>query len=62
MAPGRSTGLLVRVAAAGVAGLPELELELGPMRALVGSRGSGKSQLLSHLILGGRSSAAQAHT
>jgi energy-coupling factor transporter ATP-binding protein EcfA2 len=30
-----------------MADLPDLELELGPLTALVGPRGSGKSQLLS---------------
>jgi predicted ATPase len=32
---------------AGVIGLPDVTLELGPMTALVGPRGAGKSQLLS---------------
>ena len=40
-------GILASVAAVGVAGLPNLDLKLGPMTALVGPRGSGKSQLLS---------------
>jgi predicted ATPase len=47
MASGRPTGLLRRVLAAGVTGLPAIELDLGPLTALVGPRGSGKSQLLS---------------
>ncbi|MBI2778124.1 MAG: hypothetical protein HYX57_12815 [Chloroflexi bacterium] len=47
MTRGRPAGLLAGVAAAGVAGLPDLEIELGPLTALVGPRGSGKSQLLS---------------
>lgn len=37
---------LVRVTAAGVPGLPEVELDLGAVTAIVGPRGSGKSQLL----------------
>lgn len=41
-----STGLLARVLAAGVTGLPAVELDLGPLTALVGPRGSGRSQLL----------------
>lgn len=41
-----STGLLGRVLVAGVTGLPAVELDLGPLTALVGPRGSGKSQLL----------------
>ena len=45
----RHAGRLVRVTVAGVAGLPELDLELGPMTALVGKRGSGKSQLLASI-------------
>jgi predicted ATPase len=49
MAAARPAGLLARVAVAGVAGLPELELDLGPLTALVGPRGSGKSQLLSSI-------------
>lgn len=35
-----------RVAVAGVPGLPDVELELGEVTALVGPQGSGKSQLL----------------
>ncbi|MBI3747309.1 MAG: hypothetical protein HY262_00445 [Chloroflexi bacterium] len=48
--------MLARVAVAGVAGLPDLELDLGPITALVGPRGSGKSQLLSSIawLLSGR--------
>lgn len=39
----------------GVAGAPDLDLEVGPMTALIGPRGSGKSQLLTALswLLGG---------
>lgn len=40
---------LIRVAAAGVPGLPEVELDLGAITALVGPRGSGKSQLLASI-------------
>ncbi len=43
----RPTGLLGRALAAGVAGLPDAELDLDPLTALVGPRGSGTSQLLS---------------
>ena len=39
-------GMLSRVAAAGVPGLPDIDLELGAVTALVGPRGSGKSQFL----------------
>ena len=51
-----AAGLLARVTVAGVAGLPDLELELGPVTALVGPRGSGKSQLLASIawLLTGR--------
>lgn len=49
MGAARHAGRLVRVSVAGVAGLPGLDLELGPMTALVGKRGSGKSQLLSSI-------------
>ncbi len=49
MGTARRAGRLGRVAVAGVAGLPELSLELGPMTALVGPRGSGKSQLLASI-------------
>lgn len=41
---------LQRVLATGVAGLPDLDLDLGPLAALVGPRGSGKSQLLSAIV------------
>lgn len=56
MASGRPTGLLGRVLVAGVAGLPAVELDLGPLTALVGPRGSGKSQLLSAIawLMAGR--------
>lgn len=37
---------LTRVEAVGIAGVPDLAIELGPMTALIGARGSGKSQLL----------------
>ena len=37
---------LLRVEVVGVAGLPDLELDLGPVTALTGPRGTGKSQLL----------------
>jgi len=49
-------GRLDRVVAAGVPGLPDLDLELGPVTALVGPRGSGKSQLLASVawLLSGR--------
>ena len=40
---------LIRVAATGVPGLPEIELELEGITALVGPRGSGKSQLLASI-------------
>lgn len=42
----RRGGILGRVAVAGVPGLPDVDLELGAITALVGPRGSGKSQLL----------------
>ena len=51
------TGILLkRVLASGVAGLPDLDLDLGPLAALVGPRGSGKSQLLSAIawLIAGR--------
>lgn len=56
MATACRAGRLARVAVAGVAGLPELDLDLGPMTALVGPRGSGKSQLLAALawLMSGR--------
>jgi predicted ATP-dependent endonuclease of OLD family len=38
---------LTSIRAAGVAGLPDVEVELQPMTALIGPRGSGKSRLLS---------------
>ena len=37
---------LARVEAVGVAGVPDLAIELGRVTALIGTRGSGKSQLL----------------
>jgi len=37
---------LVRVEAVGVAGVPDVTIELGRMTAFIGTRGSGKSQLL----------------
>lgn len=40
---------LLLVAATGVPGLPEIELELDAITALVGPRGSGKSQLLASI-------------
>jgi len=43
MATARHACPLARVEVAGVAGLPELDVELGPTTALVGQRGSGKS-------------------
>lgn len=48
--------LIRRVGVTGVAGLPDVELELGPMAALVGPRGSGKSQLLASIawLISGR--------
>jgi predicted ATPase len=48
--------LLKRVLVTGVAGLPDLDLDLGPLAALVGPRGSGKSQLLSAIawLIAGR--------
>ena len=53
---------LARVAAAGVPGLPDLDLELGAVTALVGPRGSGKSQLLGSVawLLTGRPAIAPA--
>jgi len=56
MASARPTGLLGRVLVAGVAGLPAVDLDLGPLTALVGPRGSGKSQLLSAIawLMAGR--------
>ena len=56
MSPTRPSGRLASVAVAGVAGLPDLELDLGQVTALVGARGSGKSQLLSAIgwLLAGR--------
>ena len=47
MGPTQPVGLLASVAVAGVTGLPDLDLDIGPMTALVGPRASGKSQLLS---------------
>lgn len=38
--------LLARVEVNGAMGVPDLAVELGPMAALIGTRGSGKSQLL----------------
>lgn len=54
--------LIRRVGVSGVAGLPDLELELGPMSALVGPRGSGKSQLLASIawLISGRPRIASA--
>ena len=62
MVAARHTGRLVRVAVAGVAGLPELDVDLGPITALVGPRGSGKSQLLAAIawLLTGRPRVATA--
>lgn len=70
MSRARRGSLLAGVAVAGVAGLPDLELDLGVITALVGPRGSGKSQLLSaiawlltgrpRLVTAGPSSAAAA--
>lgn len=56
MTPAPPVGLLAEVAIAGVRGLPHLRLELGPMTALVGALGSGKSQLLSAIawLIAGR--------
>ena len=53
---------LTRVAATGVPGLPDLELDLGSVTALVGPRGSGKSQLLGSVawLLTGRPEIAPA--
>jgi predicted ATPase len=42
-----SHAVLESVSIVGVIGLPDVTLELGPMTALVGPRGAGKSQLLS---------------
>lgn len=41
--------MIGRVTVAGVSGLPDLDIELGPITALVGPRGSGKSQLLASI-------------
>jgi Predicted ATPases len=49
MATAGSGAVLARVSVAGVAGLPDLEVELGSITALVGPRGSGKSQLLASI-------------
>ena len=49
MAGTGSAAVLARVAVTGVAGLPDLDIELGPMTALIGPRGSGKSQLLASI-------------
>lgn len=49
MTPALRAGRLVRVAVVGVAGLSELDVELRPITALVGPRGSGKSQLLASI-------------
>lgn len=48
--------LIRRLGVSGVVGLPDLELELGPISALVGPRGSGKSQLLASIawLISGR--------
>ena len=46
MAVARPATLLTRLSTTGVAGLPDLDLALGPLTALIGPRGSGKSQLL----------------
>jgi predicted ATPase len=56
MATAEAGASLVRVAVSGVVGLPDLEIELGPLTALVGPRGSGKSQLLASIawLLTGR--------
>jgi predicted ATPase len=43
----RRGAVLAWLDVAGIIGLPDLTLELGPMTALVGPRGAGKSQLLS---------------
>ena len=62
--PDTSDRRLLRVAAAGVPGLPDLDLELGGITALVGPRGSGKSQLLGSVawLLTGRPEIAPAGT
>ena len=54
--------VLARVAAADVPGIPDLDLELGAVTALVGPQGSGKSQLLSSVawLLTGRPAVAPA--
>ena len=46
---------LSRVETAGVAGIPDVGIELGRLTALIGTRGSGKSQLLTAIawLLGG---------
>lgn len=56
MVAAETGALLKRVLATGVAGLPDLDLDLGPLAALVGPRGSGKSQLLSGIawLIAGR--------
>lgn len=41
--------MLRRLSVTGVAGLAPLEIELGPLTALIGPRGSGKSQLLASI-------------
>jgi ABC-type iron transport system FetAB ATPase subunit len=58
MATAVSGAALAHVSVAGVAGLPDLELEIGPITALVGPRGSGKSQLLASIawLVSGRPS------
>jgi predicted ATPase len=43
---GREAMSLRRVEVGGLAGLPDVAIELGDMTALIGTRGSGKSQLL----------------
>lgn len=55
-------GALVRVVAEGVPGLPAVDLGIGAVTALVGPRGSGKSQLLGSIawLLKGRPSIAPA--
>ena len=64
MATASGNATLVRVAASGVPGLPDLELDLGAITALVGPRGSGKSQLLATiawLLTGQPTIAPKAH-
>lgn len=46
MAAARASTLLTHLSATGVAGLPDLDVQLGPLTALIGPRGAGKSQLL----------------